>query len=161
ALAAPSAPRKTLVVVFQRGACDGLNTIVPYGDADYAALRPSIAIKPPRAGDHDAALDLDGFFGLHPALAPLLPAWREGVLGAVHGVGRPDATRSHFDAQDFMESGTPGVKSTEDGWLNRHLQASPAGASALRAVALTATLPRTLAGRAPVLAVARLDDLAV
>jgi uncharacterized protein (DUF1501 family) len=162
ALGAPPPPRKTLVVVFQRGACDGLNTLVPYGDRDYAALRPSIAIAPPRGAARDTAIDLDGFFGLHPALAPLLPIWREGVLSAVHAVGSPDATRSHFDAQDFMESGTPGVKSTEDGWLNRHLQTTPAaGSSALRAVALTATLPRSLAGRAPALAVARLADLAV
>ena len=113
--------RKTLVVVFQRGACDGLNTVVPYGEDAYRRLRPTIAIPAPRGGGRDAALDLDGHFGLHPALEPLLPLWKEGSLAAVHAVGSPDATRSHFDAQDFMESGTPGRKSTDDGWMNRHL----------------------------------------
>jgi uncharacterized protein (DUF1501 family) len=101
------ARRKTIVVLFQRGACDGLNTVVPYGESAYRSLRPSIAIPPP-SGGHEAAVDLDGFFGLHPALGPLLPAWREGSLGIVHAAGSPDGTRSHFDAQDFMESGTPG-----------------------------------------------------
>jgi uncharacterized protein (DUF1501 family) len=150
--------RKTLVVVFQRGACDGLNTVVPYGEAMYQKLRPTIAIPAPRGGDKDAALDLDGHFGLHPALAPLLPSFRDGSLAAVQAVGSPDTTRSHFDAQDFMESGTPGVKSTEDGWMNRHLQCTPeAGATPFRAVSLTPTLPRSLAGRAPAVAMASID----
>src|SRR6185436_16198056 len=96
--------RRTLVVVFQRGACDGLNVVVPYGDDAYRGLRPTIAIPPPRTGSRQAALDLDGFFGLHPALEPLLPLWREGSLAPLHAVGSPDGTRSHFDAQDFMES---------------------------------------------------------
>ena len=96
------------MVVFQRGACDGLNTVVPYGEDAYRTLRPTIAIPAPRGGSRDAALDLDGHFGLHPALEPLLPLWKDGSLAAVHAVGSPDATRSHFDAQDFMESGTPG-----------------------------------------------------
>ena len=151
--------RKTLVVVFQRGACDGLNTVVPYGEAWYRQLRPTIAIPAPRGGDKDAALDLDGHFGLHPALAPLLPAFQDGSLAAVHAVGSPDTTRSHFDAQDFMESGTPGVKSTEDGWMNRHMQCTPeAGATPFRAVALTPTLPRSLAGRAPAVAMASIGQ---
>jgi len=145
--------RKTLVVVFQRGACDGLNTVVPYGDPAYARLRPTIALPPPRGGDKDATLDLDGHFGLHPALAPLVPSYRDGTLAVVHAVGSPDATRSHFDAQDFMESGTPGLKSTEDGWMNRHLQCTPEPeATPFRAVSLTPTLPRSLAGRAPAVA---------
>ena len=147
--------RKTLVVVFQRGACDGLNTVVPYGESSYRKLRPTIAIPAPRGGGRDAALDLDGRFGLHPALEPLLPLFRDGSLAAVHAVGSPDATRSHFDAQDFMESGTPGVKSTEDGWMNRHLQcASQSSATPFHAVSLTPTLPRSLAGRAPAVAMA-------
>jgi uncharacterized protein (DUF1501 family) len=116
-------------------------------------VRPTIAIPPPQGGGREAALDLDGFFGLHPALEPLLPLWREGSLAAVHAVGSPDGTRSHFDAQDFMESGTPGIKSTEDGWMNRCLHAHPAlEAGPFRAVALTPTLPRSLAGRAPAVA---------
>ena len=150
---------KTLVVVFQRGACDGLNTVVPYGEKSYYALRPTIAVPAPRGGSKDAALDLDGFFGLHPALQPLLPLWQEKSLAIVHAVGSPDATRSHFDAQDFMESGTPGRKATEDGWMNRHLQATPdPAATPFRAVSLTPTLPRSLAGRAPAVAMASIRE---
>jgi uncharacterized protein (DUF1501 family) len=144
---------KTLVVIFQRGAVDGLNTVVPYGDAVYRRLRPTIAIPAPRGGSLDAALDLDGHFGLHPALDPLLPLWREGSLAVVNAVGSPDSTRSHFDAQDFMESGTPGIKSTDDGWMNRHLRCHPdPQATPFRAVALTPTLPRSLAGPAAAVA---------
>jgi len=151
--------RKTLVVVFQRGACDGLNTVVPFGENAYRQLRPTIAVPAPRGGGKDAALDLDGFFGLHPALEPLLPAWREGSLAAVHAVGSPDPTRSHFDAQDFMESGTPGRKSTEDGWLNRQLQAHrESDATPFRAVAMTQTLPRILAGKAPAVAMSSIRE---
>ena len=150
--------RKTLVVLFQRGACDGLNTVVPYGETAYRSLRPSIAIPRPNGG-REAALDLDGFFGLHPALEPLLPSWREGSLAVVHAVGSPDTTRSHFDAQDFMESGTPGRKATEDGWMNRCLKAEPdPAATPFRAVALTPTLPRSLTGTAPALALRSLSD---
>jgi uncharacterized protein (DUF1501 family) len=147
--------KKTLVVIFQRGAVDGLNTVVPYADDVYRRLRPTIAIPGPRGGSGDAALDLDGQFGLHPALAPLLPLWEERSLAVVHAVGSPDTTRSHFDAQDFMESGTPGIKSTDDGWMNRHLQcAHDAQATPFRGVAMTPTLPRSLAGRAPAVAMA-------
>jgi uncharacterized protein (DUF1501 family) len=150
--------RKTLVVVFQRGACDGLNAVIPYGEALYSKLRPTIAIPAPRGGGKDAALDLDGHFGLHPALAAVLPSYQDGSLAVVHAVGSPDNTRSHFDAQDFMESGTPGVKSTEDGWMNRHLQCAPEPrATPFRAVSLTPTLPRSLAGRAPAVALASID----
>ncbi len=145
--------RKTLVVVFQRGACDGLNTVIPFGEDGYRRLRPTIGIPSPRGGSRDAALDLDGFFGLHPALEPLIPLWQEKSLAFVHAVGSPDGTRSHFDAQDFMESGTPGRKGTEDGWMNRHLQAHPDQHSTpFRGVALTPTLPRSLAGRASAVA---------
>ncbi len=151
--------RKTVVTIFQRGACDGLNTVVPYGEKAYYALRPSIAVPAPRGGGKDAALDLDGFFGLHPALQPLLPLWQERSLAIVHAVGSPDATRSHFDAQDFMESGTPGRKATEDGWMNRHLQTTPdPQATPFRAVSMTPTLPRSLAGRAPAVAMSSIRE---
>jgi len=151
--------KKTLVVVFQRGACDGLNTVIPYGEEPYRRLRPTIAIPAPRGGSREAALDLDGFFGLHPALHPLLPLWKEGSLAAVQAVGSPDPTRSHFDAQDFMESGTPGRKSTEDGWLNRHLQDDPdPGATPFRGVSMTPALPRILAGRVPAVAMASIRE---
>src|SRR5919202_4671381 len=116
------APRgKTLICLFQRGAADGLNVVVPHGEAEYYRLRPSIAIARPSSGAPESALDLDGFFGLHPSLAPLRPLWERGMLAPIHAVGSPSATRSHFDAQDYMETGTPDVKGTPDGWLNRYL----------------------------------------
>ncbi len=115
----PGTRNKRLVVIFQRGAADGLNIVVPHGEPQYYAMRPSINI--PRK----AVLDLDGFFGLHPALASFQPLWQQRHLAIVHAAGSPDPTRSHFDAQDFMESGTPGVKVTDDGWLNRSLHAMP------------------------------------
>ncbi len=138
-----------LVVIFLRGAVDGLSVVVPHADDAYYAARPSIALA--RPGDDGGVLDLDGRFGLHPALAPLMPLWRAGQLGFVQACGSPDATRSHFDAQDYMESGTPGRKSTADGWLNRLLGALPpdpaGGASATRAVSMGPVLPRIYAGR--------------
>src|SRR5919109_3807170 len=111
---------KALVVVFQRGAMDGLNAVIPFKDRAYYAFRPSIAIAEPAAGE-ERAIDLDGFYGLHPALAPLKNIYDTGHLAIVHAAGSPDNTRSHFDAQDYMEIGTPGIKSTPEGWLNRYL----------------------------------------
>jgi len=149
----PSANRKKLVVLFQRGAADGLNIVVPFAEPNYYSIRPTIAIPSPRRGGDGVALDLDGFFGLHPSLAPLLPLFQKQQLAIVHAAGSPDTTRSHFDAQDYMESGTPGVKATDDGWLNRTLQRSPEpDASPFRAVAMGANLPLTLRGVAPAIA---------
>ncbi len=155
AVAATAAPsKKKMVVLFQRGAMDGLNVVIPFAEPEYYRLRPTIAIPPPRRGGTDTAIDLDGFFGLHPSLEGLEPLFRSGQLAIVQAVGSPDPTRSHFDAQDFMESGTPGAKSTEDGWLNRALQSMPEEqASAFRAVAFGPYLPRTLAGSAPAVAI--------
>jgi uncharacterized protein (DUF1501 family) len=125
-----------LVTVFQRGAVDGLNMIVPFGESAYYKARPSIAI--PKPGSPDGAVDLDGFFGLHPRMASLQPYFKRGELAIVNATGSNDPTRSHFDAQDYMESGTPGRKSTRDGWLNRYLHARDhEEASAFRAVSLT------------------------
>ncbi len=153
--------RKTMVVIFQRGACDGLNTVIPYADPGYAKGRPSIAIPAPGGGRVGTALDLDGHFGLHPALDDLLPLYKEGQLGIVHAIGSPDLTRSHFDAQDFMESGTPGIKSTPDGWMNRCSGSLGKTESKFRAVALTQSLPRILRGTSKAVALARLDDFEV
>lgn len=162
AAAAARRPR-LLIAVFQRGAVDGLNMIVPHGEAEYYRIRPTIAI--PRPGPRgESAVDLDGFFGLHPRMAALKPFWDDRSLAIVHACGSHDATRSHFDAQDYMESATPGVKSTRDGWLNRYLQAhaeAEAARSPLRGVALTRTMPRAMQGKAPALAVGRVDDFAV
>ena len=154
ALQAAAAPSpKVLVVIFQRGAMDGLNAVVPYGERNYYGMRPSIAIPAPNGGK-GAALDLDGFFGLHPSLEPLLPLFQEKQLAIVHAAGSPDNSRSHFDAQDYMESGTPGVKSTEDGWLNRYLQKQPEeNATPFRAVSMGPQMPRTLRGSVPALAI--------
>jgi uncharacterized protein (DUF1501 family) len=148
---------KRLVVIFQRGAADGLNIVVPHGEPAYYAMRPSINI--PR----NSVIDLDGFFGLHPSLAPFQPLWNQRHLAIVHAAGSPDPTRSHFDAQDFMESGTPGLKATDDGWLNRCLHALPAAAdkSAFRAIALGPSLPRILSGNEPALAVNNVNDFGV
>ncbi|MGC1129558.1 MAG: DUF1501 domain-containing protein [Candidatus Acidiferrales bacterium] len=154
AVAATTTPnKKKMVVLFQRGAMDGLNVVVPFGEQNYYAMRPTIAIPQPRSGAADAAIDLDGFFGLHPSLAPIEPLFRNGQLAIVQAVGSPDPTRSHFDAQDYMESGTPGLKATEDGWLNRAMQAMPEdNSSPFRAVAFGPYLPRTLQGSAPAIA---------
>jgi uncharacterized protein (DUF1501 family) len=154
----PGSRRKTLVAIFQRGAMDGLSAVVPFGEQRYYDLRPSLAVPRP-GGSGDSALDLDGFFGLHPAMRPLLPFYQSGRLAIVHAAGSPDPTRSHFDAQDYMESGTPGVKSTPDGWLNRTLAARPA--SPVRAVALGTALPRALRGRREAVAIANLDAFEV
>ena len=163
AVAGTVAPNKRkMVVLFQRGAMDGLNVVVPFAEPNYYAFRPTIAIPQPRAGSAEAAIDLDGFFGLHPSLSPLLPLFRDGQLAIVHAAGSPDPTRSHFDAQDFMESGTPGVKATDDGWLNRALQSLPEPeASPFRAVAFGPYLPRTLQGSAPAVAIPDLKQFKV
>jgi uncharacterized protein (DUF1501 family) len=148
--------KKRLVVVFQRGAADGLNILVPHGEPSYYAMRPTIAI--PR----QQVIDLNGIFGLHPSMSSFKPLWDQGHLAMVHAAGSPDPTRSHFDAQDYMESGTPGVKSTEDGWLNRALR-NPVetNPSPFRAVALGSALPRMLAGAAPAVAISNVNDFGV
>jgi uncharacterized protein (DUF1501 family) len=152
----PSAKPKRLVVIFQRGAADGLNIVVPHGERAYYAMRPSINI--PRKD----VLDLDGFFGLHPAMATLQPIWAQGHLAVVHAAGSPDPTRSHFDAQDFMESGTPGLKATTDGWLNRALHSMPpSDKSAFRAISLGPALPRILNGTEPAVAINNVNDFGV
>lgn len=138
-----------IIAIFQRGAADGISMVVPFGDRYYSAARPQIAIPEPVRGVDERAIDIDGFFGLHPSLASLKPIYDQGHLAIVQAVGSPDTTRSHFDAQDYMESGAPGNKGVSDGWLNRYLQVSPEqDASAFRAVALTPTMPRSLAGPA-------------
>ncbi|MGA7970503.1 MAG: DUF1501 domain-containing protein [Terriglobales bacterium] len=185
----PGIRNKRLVVIFQRGAADGLNIVVPHGEAAYYAMRPTINI--PRK----SVLELDGFFGLHPAMSSFEPLWKQKHLAIVHAAGSPDPTRSHFDAQDFMESGTPGIKATDDGWLNRCLHdlpvasrsgGSPAGGSltagslaeksgtgksgmsvagadpsAFRAIALGPSLPRILSGKEPAVALNNLNDFSI
>jgi uncharacterized protein (DUF1501 family) len=170
---------RVLVAVFLRGAVDGLNVVVPYGESAYYAVRPTIAV--PRPGSREgAALDLDGFFGQHPSLAPLHDLYRSGSAAFVHAAGSPDPTRSHFDAQDFMETGTPGARTTRDGFLARALAAAPRRGDApavsqdasrpapfgsaprrrdspVRAVSVTRAMPRILAGADGAVAVDRLE----
>ena len=148
---------KVFVVVFQRGGMDGLNVVVPFKDPAYYILRPSIAVPDPAAGE-DKAIDLDGFYGLHPALAPLKSIYDKRHLAIIHAAGSPDNTRSHFDAQDYMEIGTPGIKSTPDGWLNRCLLENRKSESNFRGHAVTAQLPRMLAGRVPALTLSSIEE---
>src|SRR5262244_1578419 len=153
--------RKTLIAIFQRGAVDGLNVVVPYGEHSYYDLRPNIAIPKPDGGA-EAAINLDGYFGLHPSLVAFKPLWDSQRLAVVHASGSPDNTRSHFDAQDYMESATPGVKSTQDGWLNRYLHAREhANATPFRAVALAPQLPRMLQGVEPALALSQIGQFGI
>ena len=154
--------RKTLITIFQRGAVDGLNMVVPHGEHAYYDLRPSIAIPRPKSGDADSCIDLDGFFGLHPSLKGFKPLWDSKRLAIVEAAGSPDNTRSHFDAQNYMELATPGVKSTPDGWLNRYLQSKADPENSLfRAVSMTQNMPLALQGPAPVLAISNLADFTV
>jgi len=148
---------KALVVVFQRGAMDGLNAVIPFKDRAYYSLRQSIAIAEPASGEN-RSIDLDGFYALHPALAPLKSIYDQKHLAIVHAAGSPDNTRSHFDAQDYMEIGTPGIKSTPDGWLNRYLNEKKKDESPFRGVAVTAQLPRMLAGGAPALTLSSIEE---
>src|SRR5436305_8118213 len=158
---APLGGKKRLVVLFQRGAADGLNIVVPHGQQAYYAMRPTIAIPRPSTSQL-SAIDLDGFFGLHPSMQAFKPLWDQGHLAIIHAAGSPDETRSHFDAQDFMESGTPGLKSTEDGWLNRAMHTGdPKQHSPFGAVALSTALPRTLAGKFPAVAISNINDFGV
>ncbi len=158
---APERRKKVLVAIFQRGAADGLNIVVPHAEQRYYDLRPTIAVPRPSASATGGAIDLDGFFGLNPALSSLKPLWDRQQLAIVHAAGSPDPTRSHFDAQDYMESGTPGLKATSDGWLNRALPPEHGKISPVRAVSLGPTLPRTLAGANSAVAVDNLNNFNV
>jgi uncharacterized protein (DUF1501 family) len=142
--------KKILIAIFQRGAADGLNIVAPFSEKRYYELRPSIAV--PMPGGQNGSIDLDGHFALHPQLQPLKALWDKQQLAVIHATGSPDPSRSHFDAQDYMESGTPG-KTTEDGWLNRALNPAGPQTSPVRAIAAGAQLPRTLRGNRAAIAV--------
>lgn len=152
--------KKVLITIFQRGAVDGLNMVVPYGESEYYNLRRSIAI--PAAGKTDGAINLDGFFGLHPSLGPFESLWKSKQMAIVHSAGSPTNTRSHFDAQDYMENGTPGRKGTPDGWLNRVLATSAKpGDSAFRGVAMAQQMPRAILGKFPTIAMTNVADFTI
>jgi uncharacterized protein (DUF1501 family) len=167
AMAADSArranSRKVLICVFQRGAADGLSMVVPHGDPFYYKHRQEIALaRPTRSRAAGSALDLDGFFALHPALDAFLPLYKSGHLAVVHACGSHNSSRSHFDMQDFMESGVPDDKSVHSGWLNRMLHAkAESDATSFRAVAMTPLIPRTLQGEVEALAIRDLEKFGV
>jgi uncharacterized protein (DUF1501 family) len=158
---------KVLICLFQRGAADALNIVVPHGERAYYAMRPSIAIPQPSQSAIGGAIDLDGFFGLHPALAPLKPLYDRKLLAPIHAVGSPSTTRSHFDAQDYMETGTPDNKGTTDGWLNRYLAVKGTcdecnlAKTPFRAVSMTPQTPRILEGPSATVAMNSLDEFSV
>jgi len=166
---------KVLICLFQRGAADALNVVVPHGEQAYYRLRPTIAVPRPTLATPNSAIDLDGFFGLHPSLAPLKSLWTQGILAPVHAVGSPSNTRSHFDAQDYMESGTPDAKGTKDGWLNRYLAAKgtcaecspqaesgkPKAESLFRAVSMTQQTPRILMGPEASVAMNAIEEFSI
>ena len=163
-----NAPKgKVLICLFQRGAADALNIVVPHGERAYYAMRPSIAIPQPSRNAIGGAIDLDGFFGLHPALAPLKPLYDRKLFAPVHAVGSPSTTRSHFDAQDYMETGTPDNKGTADGWLNRYLAVKGTcdecnlAKTPFRAVSMTPQTPRILEGPSATVAMNSLDEFSV
>ncbi|MCU0238367.1 MAG: DUF1501 domain-containing protein [Pyrinomonadaceae bacterium] len=148
--------KKTLIVIFQRGAVDGLNMVVPHGESNYYNLRPNISIP------KNLTVNLDGFFGLHPSLKPFEQFWKSKQLAVIHSSGSPNNTRSHFDAQDYMESGTPGDKGTRDGWLNRILQTSENKKdSPFRAVSMTNQVPRSFLGKYPTISMTNLSDFSI
>ena len=176
---------RTLICIFQRGAVDGLAMVPPFGEAAYYASRRTIAI--PRPGAEGGALDLDGFFGLHPALDSLAPLYHGGEVAIVHACGSPHPTRSHFEAQDYMETAAPGDRGVRDGWLNRALAATPcecgagrtladgaahaadhaagqaalAETSPLRGIAVGGDLPLALRGGFPTLAIPDLEQFGI
>ena len=156
---APYKKNKVLVCIFQRGAMDGLMAVSPYTDPNLKTLRPTLYMSP--AASEGKLVDLDGKFGLHPALQAFAPYFIEGRMAIVHGVGSPNNTRSHFDAQDYMESGTPFSKSTGSGWLNRAVGLLGHDATPFRAVSLTSSLPRSFYGDNEALAINNLQEFAI
>jgi uncharacterized protein (DUF1501 family) len=156
----PYQKKKVLVCIFQRGAMDGLMAVSPFNDRYLKEARPNLFMSPVK-GDKNSLIDLNGTFGLHPSMRSFEPLFHEKRLAIVHGMGSPNPTRSHFDAQDYMESGTPFNKSTSTGWLNRAMEQMGHHATPFRAVSLTSSMPRSLYGDHPALAVRNLRDFAV
>lgn len=154
-------PAPPLVVVFLRGALDGLNTVVPFRDDDYRRLRPTLALPAPdrKAPAGRTTLDLDGTFALHPALEPLLPHYREGRLAVVHAVGTDDRTRSHFEAQDHLEHGAAAGRAVSGGWLGRHLRARGGAPAAMQALSFGERIPESLRGAPSAGAVTSLGEM--
>jgi uncharacterized protein (DUF1501 family) len=158
----PYKRKRVLVCIFQRGAMDGLMAVTPFSDTYLQTARPGLSLSAAKGGQGNPLIDLDGRWGFHPGMKAFEPLFREGRLGIVHGIGSPNNTRSHFDAQDYMESGTPFNKGTASGWLNRavgllgHDAVTP-----FTAVSLTSALPRSFYGDHPSVAISNLQDFAI
>jgi uncharacterized protein (DUF1501 family) len=158
----PYQRKRVLVCIFQRGAMDGLMAVTPFTDLHLQAARPTLSVPAVANGRGGVLIDLDGRWGMHPNMKAFEPLYREGRLAVVHGIGSPNNSRSHFDAQDYMESGTPFNKGTASGWLNRavgllgHEAATP-----FTAVSMTSALPRSFYGDHPSLAISNLQDFAI
>lgn len=149
------AKRPILVTIFQRGAMDGVMAVQPLADPQLAQLRPGLLLPA------TSLLALDDRFGMHPGGSAFSSLYKQGQLAVVHGAGSPEKNRSHFDAQDYMESGTPGIKSTSSGWLNRVVGLTGHEHTAYQAVAMTPSMPRSLSGPVPALAVGNLEEFQV
>jgi uncharacterized protein (DUF1501 family) len=156
-----SGKKKILVCIYQRGAMDGLMAVTPFKDEALKKVRPDLFLSPMADHNKKPLFDLDGHFGLHPAMKTFEPLFTQKQLAIVHGVGSPFNSRSHFDAQDYMESGTPGDKTTHDGWLNRLLSATEGSNSPFQAVSITNNLPKSFLGKNPALAISSLKDFAI
>ena len=151
--------KKILVCIFQRGAMDGLMAVTPFTDEYLKAARPGLFMTAAKGGKNAPLIDLDGRFGLHPSMSAFEQVFRDKRLGIVHGIGSPNNTRSHFDAQDYMESGTPFKKGTDSGWLNRAVGLlGHDGATPFQGVSLTSSLPRSFYGEHPAVAISNLQD---
>jgi len=154
--------RKIMVCIFQRGAMDGLMAVTPFTDEYLKAARPALFMSAAKSGMKKPLIDLDGKFGLHPSMSAFEQVFRDKRMAIVHGIGSPNTTRSHFDAQDFMESGTPFKKGTESGWLNRAVGLlGHDGATPFQGVSLTSSLPRSFYGDHPAVAISNLQDFKV
>jgi uncharacterized protein (DUF1501 family) len=153
--------KKILVSIFQRGAMDGLMAVTPFGDKYLQTARPGLFMSAASGGKTKPLIDLDGSFGLHPSMSSFEPMFREKRLAIVHGMGSPNNTRSHFDAQDYMESGTPFSKGTSSGWLNRAVGLLGHEATPFQAVSLTSSMPRSFYGDSPTVSINNLQDFAI
>lgn len=157
----PYKKNKILVCIFQRGAMDGLMAVTPFNDDYLKNARPTLFMSAAKTGTGTPLIDLDGRFGLHPAMNAFESLFREKRLAIVHGIGSPNNTRSHFDAQDYMESGTPFNKGTGSGWLNRAVGLLGHDATPFQAVSLTSSMPRSFYGDNPSLAISNLQDFSI
>ena len=157
----PYKKHKMLICIFQRGAMDGLMAVTPFTDQYLQAARPTLFMSAAKDNKTGQLIDLDGRFGLHPGMRSFEQLFKDKRLAIVHGIGSPNNTRSHFDAQDYMESGTPFDKGTSSGWLNRAVGLMGHEATPFSAVSLTSSMPRSFYGNNPTISISNLQDFAI